>query len=89
MLIVYQMEFNKIRWFCPWNSDQKCTQNSVTDGGGALGMVGGHGMKVEGVRVWYQNLSKIIKNWYCRKNFKKLWKFTAYLHTLISYNRKK
>ena len=27
--IVFQMEFDKTRWSCPWNSDQNCTQNSA------------------------------------------------------------
>ena len=29
VLIVNQMEFDKTRWSCLWNSDQNCTQNSV------------------------------------------------------------
>ena len=27
--IVYQMEFDKTGWSCPWNSDQNCTENSA------------------------------------------------------------
>ena len=45
-LIVFQLEFDKTRWSCPWNSDQNCTQNSPRGGGGQgirggrVGMVG-------------------------------------------------
>ena len=43
-LIVYQIEFHKTRWSCPWNSDQNCTQNSARGswgpGGGWVGGVG-------------------------------------------------
>ena len=37
--IVYQVEFDKTRWYCSWNSDKKCTQNS--GGGGMDGSTGG------------------------------------------------
>ena len=41
LLIVYQMEFEKTRWSCLWNSDQNCTQNSTRGGGvGAVGIKG-------------------------------------------------
>ena len=45
-IIVYRMEFDKIRWSCPWNSDQDCTQNSARDWWGlGLGVGGGHGWR--------------------------------------------
>ena len=39
VFIVNQIEFDKTRWLCPWNSDQNCTQNSA-GGGGVQGVVG-------------------------------------------------
>ena len=44
--IVYQMEFDKTKWSCPWNSDQNCTHNSARGWwGGVVGVkrVGGEG----------------------------------------------
>ena len=35
------MKFDKIRWSCPWNSDQNCTQNSARGWLGPRGWVGG------------------------------------------------
>ena len=29
VFIVNRMEFNKLRWSYPWNSDQNCIQNSA------------------------------------------------------------
>ena len=60
--IVFQMEFDKTRWSCPWNSDQNCTQNSsrggrgegvwggMSRGGGGLVVVGSRGG--EGLGRW-------------------------------------
>ena len=28
-IVVYRMELDKNRWFCSWNRDQNCTQNSA------------------------------------------------------------
>ena len=28
-MFVCRMDFNKTRWYCSWNSDQNCTQNSA------------------------------------------------------------
>ena len=42
VLIVNQMELNKTRWSCPWNSDQNCTQNCQgVVGTKGVGWVGG------------------------------------------------
>ena len=30
VFIVNQMEFDKTKWSCPWNSRQNCTQNSTS-----------------------------------------------------------
>ena len=41
------MEFNKTRWSCPWNSDQKLHKTLPGGGGGQ----GGRGGKVGVVRL--------------------------------------
>ena len=48
-IIVYRMEFCKIRWSCPGNRDQNYTQNSAT-GWWGQGSTVGWGRCVEGSR---------------------------------------
>ena len=38
--VVYRMELDKTRWYCSWDSDQNCAQNSAKGWWGPRGRVG-------------------------------------------------
>ena len=50
-LIIYQIEFDKIKWSCPWNSHQNCMQNSTKGCQGLRGCLGWWGQGVGGLEV--------------------------------------
>ena len=55
LTLFYRIEFDKTSWYCPWNSDQNCIQNSARGwwgkGGCWLGLVSASGGAGVGVTL--------------------------------------